>query len=80
MNGRKGLLRLVLLSWLTASIIGGGCLVYTNHTARASERKWCDLVNSLHADYQSAPQQPTTERGRELQRRIAELRVRLGCV
>jgi hypothetical protein len=78
-NGRRGLLRLVVLSWVSALIVGAACLVYTNRTARNSERKWCDLINTLVAGYQSTPSQPTTPRGRELQRLMLQLRDRLGC-
>lgn len=76
---RRGLLWWVLISWVAALIVGAGCLVYTQRTARESERKWCDLINTLHEGYQSAPQQPVTPRGEEVRRRIAEVRHRLGC-
>jgi hypothetical protein len=52
-------------------------VVYTNSTARESERKWCDVVTTMDDAYQVAP--PTTEIGRKLARDIHRLRERFDC-
>jgi hypothetical protein len=78
-NGRRGLLRLVAVSWACSLIVGAACLVYTNRTAKSTEQKFCDLMNALVSGYASAPQQPTTPRGREIQRLMIRLRDSLGC-
>ena len=40
-----------------------------------SQQRWCDLLNSL--DHPETPS--TTERGRQIQRQIHDLRLGLGC-
>lgn len=52
-------------------------VVYTNSTARESERKWCSLVSTLDDAYRITP--PTTEIGRKLARDIHTLRERFDC-
>jgi hypothetical protein len=43
---------------------------------RRQDRRWCDLLTSL-----DQPQTPaTTERGRELQRQVHQLRKDMGCL
>lgn len=81
MNGngrRRGLLRLVLVSWLASSIVGAGCLVYTNRVARQSERKWCALITTIATAQKDAP--PTSDpRIATYRKQIAKLRADLGC-
>jgi hypothetical protein len=61
-------------------------MIYTSHVQRQSEQRfnravelsqqrWCDLLNSL--DHPEVPS--TTERGKQIQLQIHELRLGLGC-
>lgn len=58
-----------------AVCVAAGSIVYTNHTQREADRRWCELLASL--DQPGQP--PTTERGRQIQEQIHELRDDLGC-
>ena len=50
-------------------------LYYTAHEQRKSDQRWCALLASL-----DQPQVPaTTERGRQVQQQIHQLRHDLGC-
>lgn len=52
-----------------------GSVAYTGHTQRQSDRRWCSLLSSL--DQPDVP--ATTERGRQVQLQIHDLRSELGC-
>lgn len=60
---------------VVAVLIAGAGVFYTNHVQRQSDRRWCDLLESL--DQPNSP--PTTARGAEIQRQIHELRRELRC-
>jgi hypothetical protein len=58
-----------------ALLAAGACIVYTNQTQRQSDQRWCSLLATL--DEPGAP--PDTERGRQIQQQVHELRRSLGC-
>jgi hypothetical protein len=76
----------VFMVLVGAVLVAGSGYVYTNHVQREtlhrteqiqrdSDRRWCALLAKLD---QPAP--ATSERGREIQRQIHQLRLDLGCV
>lgn len=59
----------------TSVLIGASNIVYTNHERHQSEQQWCELLRSL-----DQPENPaSSDRGREIQRQIHELRIAKGC-
>lgn len=60
-----------------AVIVAAGSILYSNHVARESERKWCGLVTSLDDAYRAAP--PQSQLGQKLARDIYQLRVDFHC-
>jgi hypothetical protein len=69
-----------------AVVLGFANAAYTNYVQHQSEQRfrravemsqqrWCDLLNSL--DHPEVPS--TTDRGRQIQKQIHELRLGLGC-
>jgi hypothetical protein len=60
---------------VTAVCVAGACIVYTNHVQQRSDQRWCDLLASL--DQPGQP--PTTERGRQIQEQLHELRSEMRC-
>lgn len=65
----------LLVVFATAVLVGAACIAYTQHVQRESDHRWCALLDSL--DQPSPP--PSTDRGREIQRQISQLRHDLGC-
>lgn len=65
----------VLMVLATAVVIAGASIIYTNHAQRESDHRWCALLASL--DQPDVP--ATTERGRQVQKQIHDLRRDLGC-
>lgn len=59
----------------SALMVAGACIVYTGHAQRQADRRWCELLITL--DQPAQP--PTTDRGREIQRQLHELRGEMGC-
>lgn len=65
----------LLMILVAAVLAAGACVLYTQHVQQESNRKWCALLTSL--DQPEVP--PTTERGRQVQQQIHDLRLGLGC-
>jgi hypothetical protein len=76
----------VLVILVGAVLLGFTNAAYTNYVQHQSEQRfnravqmsqqrWCDLLNSL--DHPEVPS--TTDRGRQIQHQIHELRLGLGC-
>lgn len=67
----------VMLVVSTVLIVGTVVVnvAYTRHVQAQSDRRWCDLMDSL--DQPSVP--ATSERGRRVQQQIHRLRLELGC-
>ncbi|MEU9839749.1 hypothetical protein AB0C69_11065 [Actinomadura sp. NPDC048032] len=65
----------VAIVTVSALLVAGACVFYTNQQQRQSDRRWCELLTTLD---QPTPA-PTTARGREIQRQIHRLRLDLGC-
>lgn len=76
----------VLVLLLTATALVVVSITYTRHVQHETEqsfrraqqvnnRRWCALLSSL--DQPNVP--ATTERGRQVQKQIHELRLGLGC-
>jgi hypothetical protein len=64
----------LLVSMFVLAVAG---VVYTRHVQHESERKWCSLISTLDAAYQSQP--PQTQLGRNLAADMARLRRQLRC-
>jgi hypothetical protein len=64
----------VFISVLALSISG---VLYTNHVARESERKWCGMMVGLDEAYKETP--PNTATGRNIAREIRYLRESFDC-
>lgn len=68
----------ILMSCILMSV---GAVWYSNQAAedsiRQSERKWCELVNTLDASWKAKP--PPTESGKNVANNIRALRSELGC-
>jgi len=60
-----------------AVLVGAGSVVYSNHVAAESQRKWCSLISTMDEAYSATP--PTTEIGRKLARDIKSLRAEFDC-
>lgn len=69
--------QVAIFSLLASLITGMACLLYTNHTARVSEQKWCDIVVTLVDANRERP--PTTPSGQRFARALAELRDSFDC-
>jgi hypothetical protein len=76
----------VMVILIGAVVLAFGNGIYTNYVQHQSEQRfnravqmsqqrWCDLLNSL--DHPEVPS--TTDRGRQIQKQIHELRLGLGC-
>lgn len=65
----------VVVTLVTAVALVGLNITYTSYVQQQSDRKWCALLASL--DQPDVP--ATTERGRQVQQQIHELRRGLGC-
>lgn len=60
---------------VTAVLIAVAGIMYTTHVQRQSDRRWCDLLATL-----DQPGEPAaTERGRQIQQELRQLRRDLGC-
>jgi hypothetical protein len=76
----------LLVILVGAVALGFANAAYTNYVQHQSEQRfrraveisqqrWCDLLNSL--DHPEVPS--TTERGKQIQQQIHDLRLGLGC-
>jgi hypothetical protein len=74
-----GHLRVVAWSLVLAAAVAAFSLAYSNRVARQSEAKWCQVINTLHAGFQSSPEQPLSDRAARLRHDFAQLRISLGC-
>ena len=50
----------------------------TNAMVRETERKFCDIINTVVNAYDTSPG-PTTELGKKLKQQYVDLQERLGC-
>ena len=65
----------IFMVLVTAILVAGAAVLYTNRAQRESDQRWCALLASL-----DQPETPaTTERGRQIQIQIHQLRRDLGC-
>lgn len=60
---------------ITAVVLVAVNVTYTAHAQRDADRRWCSLLASL--DQPDVP--ATTQRGRQVQQQIHQLRHDLGC-
>lgn len=69
---------ILLLGVILLSIILTGCLaiVYTGYSQQRSDRRWCDLLHTLNAPGQPAPE---SERGKQIQRQLRQLERDFHC-
>lgn len=68
----------VMAAILVSSLsIGLASVVYANHVALESERKWCSIVATMDDAYKAQP--PITESGKNVARDIDKLRSSLRC-
>lgn len=65
----------ILMVLVAAVLAAGSSWIYTAHQQRESDQRWCALLATL--DTPGAPAE--TERGRQIQRQVHELRRSLGC-
>lgn len=65
----------LLMVLVSALLVAGACVMYTQHAQRESDQRWCELMAAL--DEPAAP--PGTARGAQIQREIRQLRADLGC-
>jgi hypothetical protein len=62
----------LLLVFVAILAVGVGSMIYSNHTAAASQRQWCDLLLAFDDAYREVP--PQTPAGVKIAERLAELR------
>lgn len=65
----------LLMVLVSAFLVAGACVLYTQHVQQENNRKWCDVMTTL--DRQSTP--ATTPQSVDFRRKIHELRLSLGC-
>jgi hypothetical protein len=73
----------ILVGAVLLAFVNGAYTNYVQHQSEQrfrravelSQQRWCDLLNSL--DHPEVPS--TTERGKQIQLQIHELRLGLGC-
>jgi hypothetical protein len=69
--------RFLAVSLVSTFVAAAASMLYANHTARESERKWCGIVSTMDDAYRATP--PQTPAGRKLAADIRHLRVDFGC-
>jgi hypothetical protein len=57
--------------------VGAGAVLYADHVATESNRKWCGIMSTLDDAYVQA--RPTTSAGQKIAREIHRLRTDFGC-
>ncbi|MEO3922721.1 hypothetical protein ABGB07_02380 [Micromonosporaceae bacterium B7E4] len=65
------------MMFLFAALVGAGSILYANHVAADSERKWCNVVTTMDDAYRAAP--PVSPIGQKLARDIGTLRSEFHC-
>lgn len=65
---------MVAISYVALAVV---CVLFTNHAVHESERKWCGIVVLFDNTNRETP--PSTETGRKLAERMAQLRKDFGC-
>jgi hypothetical protein len=69
--------RLLALAFVSAFVAAGASMLYSNHAARESERKWCGVVSTMDDAYRATP--PQTPAGRKIAADIRHLRADFDC-
>lgn len=69
--------RFLVVSFVAAFVAAAASMLYTNHAARESERKWCDIVVAQDDTYRQEP--PMTPAGKSIAEALAKLRRDFGC-
>lgn len=69
--------RFLAVSFVAAIVAAAASMLYTNHAAHESERKWCGVVSTMDDAYRDTP--PQTPTGRKIAADIARLRADFGC-
>lgn len=67
----------VVISYVTAALIGIGSILYTNYTDNKSNAQFCDLFTLMDTAYQDTP--PASPLGERLAEIIHNLRSNLKC-
>ncbi len=52
--------------------------LWADYSIRENGRKFCDIITTVNEAYQNGPE-PTTDLGKDLKRKYAELEKRLDC-
>lgn len=69
----------ISICFVSVCLVAFSTMVFAAHSVKESERKWCDVVQTINSSYKDAPPERVTERSRLFERRMRELAERLGC-
>lgn len=67
----------LLVSFLACITVMLGSVMYANHVAQESERKWCRVVTTMDDAWKDRP--PPSSSGQQLAEEIRRLRAEFRC-
>lgn len=75
----RSLFYAITACFVSVCLVALASMLYSAHNIKVSERKWCDVVQTINASYRETSPERATERSRVFERKMKELAVRLGC-
>lgn len=67
----------VAMSYLFATVVAVGSILYANHVMQEAQQAWCGIVVTLDEAYRDQPM--TTDAGRNIAAEIHKLRREFNC-
>lgn len=69
---------LLVIIYVSMVALTAANILYTNHVAQQSERRWCGVLAVYHQAYADNPP-PTTQAGKDIKTQLERLYTDFGC-